>query len=89
MLQPTAFLSRVNPAADKYADGPKTLRVLHKYHLEDAAGSMPHRQDFVYERDSEAEDILGDMEISEENSAKDGELKLQVLSYLRARFAIV
>lgn len=77
---PTAFLSRVNPAADKDADvDPKTLRVMHKYQLEDAAGWMPRRQDFVYEWDNEAEDILGDMEISEEDSAKDRELKLQVL----------
>ncbi len=76
---PTELLPVEKPP-DKNDDcDPKALRVMHKHQQEDAAGWMPKRQDFVYEWDNEAEDILGDMEISEEDSAKDRELKLQVL----------
>lgn len=68
------------PSADLCEDiDPKALRVMHKHQQNDAAGWMPKRQDFVYEWDNEAEDILGDMEISEEDSKADRDLKLQVL----------
>lgn len=58
---------------------PKALRVMHKHQQEDIAGYMPKRQDFVYEYDNEAEEILGDMEIHVDDTPQDRELKLQVL----------
>lgn len=57
----------------------KSLRVMHKHQIEDAAGWMPKREDFVYEWDNEAEEILGDMEITDEDSPQERDLKLQVL----------
>ena len=58
---------------------PKALRVMHKHQQEDIAGYMPKRQDFVYEFDNDAEELLGDMEIFVDDSATDRDLKLQVL----------
>lgn len=52
---------------------------MHKYQMGDAAGWMPKREDFVYEWDNEAEDILGDMEITEDDSPEEREMKLRVL----------
>lgn len=60
-------------------DDPKALRVMHKHQQEDAAGWMPKRQDFVYEWDNEAEEIIGDMDITEEDTKSDRERKQKVL----------
>lgn len=67
-------------AADKGDDvDPKMLRVMHMHQQEDAAGWMEKRQDFVYEWDNEAEDIIGDMEVADDDSKSDKDLKAQVL----------
>lgn len=76
---PARLLPTDRPPADKAELDPKALRVMHKHQQEDAAGWMSKRADFVYEWDNEAEDVLGDMEITEDDSAKDREMKLQVL----------
>lgn len=68
------------PISEKYDDvDPKALRVMHMHQQEDAAGWMEKRQDFVYEWDNEAEDIIGDMEIGDDESKAEKELKAQVL----------
>lgn len=58
---------------------PKTLRVMHKHQQEDAAGWMPKREDFVYEWDNEAEDIIGDMGICDDDPVNEKSLRLRVL----------
>lgn len=66
--------------SDKNEDlDPKALRVMHMHQQEDAAGWMEKRQDFVYEWDNEAEDIIGDMEVTEDDSKSDKDVKAQVL----------
>lgn len=74
------LLTEKNPVSETYGDiDPKELRVMHMHQQEDAAGWMPKREDFVYEWDNEAEDIIADMEITDEDTKKDRELKLWVL----------
>lgn len=58
---------------------PKALRVMHMHQQEDAAGWMAKRGDFVYEWDNEAEELLGDLEITAEDSRRERDLKLSVL----------
>lgn len=58
---------------------PKSLRVMHMHQQEDAAGFMSKRGDFVYEWDNDAEEILGDIEISNDESQKEQNLKLNIL----------
>lgn len=68
------------PLADAQDElDPKALRVMHMHQQEDAAGWMPKRKDFVYEWDNDAEDIIGDMEIQDEDSKADKLLKIEVL----------
>lgn len=68
------------PVSEKYDDvDPKALRVMHMHQQEDAAGWMDKRRDFLYEWDNEAEEILGDMELAEDDTKADKELKAQVL----------
>lgn len=68
------------PISEKYDDfDPKALRVMHMHQQEDAAGWMEKRQDFVYEWDNEAEDIIGDMEVAEDDSKAEKDLRAQVL----------
>lgn len=58
---------------------PKSLRVMHKHQQEDAAGWMPKREDFVYEWDNDAEDIIGDMEICDDDISNEKILRLRVM----------
>lgn len=68
------------PLSDKFDDvDPKALRVMHMHQQEDAAGWMEKRKDFVYEWDNEAEEIIGDMEVTEDDSKAEKDLKAQVL----------
>lgn len=68
------------PPSDVLQDvDPKTLRVMHEHQKGDAAGWMPKRQDFVYEWDNDAEDLIGDMEAIEDDNSHDKDLKLRVL----------
>lgn len=68
------------PVSEKYDDvDPKALRVMHMHQQEDAAGWMEKRQDFVYEWDNEAEEIIGDMEVTEDDTKADKDLRSQVL----------
>lgn len=72
--------------SDKNEDlDPKALRVMHMHQQEDAAGWMEKRQDFVYEWDNEAEDIIGDMEVAEEDPKADMDMKAQVLEIYAAK----
>lgn len=71
--------------SDANEPDPKLLRVMHKHQQEEAAGWMPKREDFVYEWDNEAEDILGDMEIGEDDSMHDREMKMQVLEIYNSK----
>ncbi|KAA8494209.1 Transcriptional adapter 2 [Porphyridium purpureum] len=57
----------------------KSLRVMHMYQDDEVAGWMPRRGDFVYEWDNEAEDVVADMDITEEDNPQELELKLRVL----------
>ncbi|CAN8074590.1 unnamed protein product [Agarophyton chilense] len=77
---PAKLLPDEKPAVEKSDEiDPKCLRVMHKHQQEDAAGWMPKRQDFVYEWDNEAEEIIGDMELVEDDSKTEREIKSQVL----------
>ena len=68
------------PPSEKYDDvDPKALRVMHMHQQEDAAGWMEKRQDFVYEWDNEAEEMIGDMELNDDDSKPERDLKAQVL----------
>lgn len=68
------------PVSEKYDDvDPKRLRVMHMHQQEDAAGWMEKRKDFVYEWDNEAEDIIGDMEVNDDDTKPERDLKAQVL----------
>ena len=68
------------PQGEKAEDmDPKRLRVMHMHQQEDAAGWMEKRQDFVYEWDNEAEEIIGDMEVNDDDSKTERDLKAQVL----------
>lgn len=67
------------PAEDYDVTDPKELRVMHHHQQEDAAGWMSKRGDFVYEWDNEAEELLGDMEITPDDSKRERELKMRVL----------
>lgn len=58
---------------------PKMLRVMHKHQQEDAAGWMEKRGDFVYEWDNEAEELIGDMEITEIDTKASKDLKATIL----------
>uniref|UniRef100_A0A7S1EU36 Transcriptional adapter n=1 Tax=Timspurckia oligopyrenoides TaxID=708627 RepID=A0A7S1EU36_9RHOD len=58
---------------------PKTLRVMHLFQEDEIAGWMARRGDFLYEWDNEAEDLLADMDITEEDTQQERELKLRVL----------
>lgn len=58
---------------------PKVLKVMHLHQNEAIAGWMPKRKDFVYEWDNEAEDVVAEMEITEEDTEGERELKLRVL----------
>ncbi len=82
---PSRLLSAAKPVTDDEEMDSKSLRVMHKHQIEDAAGWMPKRQDFVYEWDNEAEEILGDMEITDEDSPEDRELKLRVLEIYNSK----
>lgn len=74
------------PLSDKLGDvDPKVLRVMHMHQQEDAAGWMEKRQDFLYEWDNEAEDIIGDMEVGEDDSKPEKDLKSQVLEIYAAK----
>lgn len=74
------------PLSDKLDEvDPKTLRVMHMHQQEDAAGWMEKRQDFLYEWDNEAEDIIGDMEVGEDDSKAEKDLKAQVLEIYAAK----
>lgn len=74
------LLADAGPPSEAYNDiDPKTLRVMHKHQQEDAAGWMPKREDFVYEWDNEAEDIIGDMEICDDDVVNEKSLRLRVL----------
>lgn len=58
---------------------PEALHVMHMHRQDDAAGWMPKREEFTYEWDDDAEDIIGDMEIQKEDSEADRQLQLYVL----------
>lgn len=58
---------------------PKLLRVMHMHQQEDAAGWMEKRQDFVYEWDNEAEELIGDMEVTDDDTKSEKDLKANVL----------
>ncbi|KAI0567419.1 Transcriptional adaptor 2 [Gracilaria domingensis] len=77
---PDKIIPDEKPLAEKSDEiDPKSLRVMHKHQQEDAAGWMPKRQDFVYEWDNEAEEIIGDMELVDDDTKADREIKSQVL----------
>lgn len=77
---PMVLVPEAKGADEKSEDvDPKSLRVMHKHQQEDAAGWMPKRQDFVYEWDNDAEEIIGDMELVEDESKNEHDIKAQVL----------
>lgn len=80
LADPTKMVPAKDPVSEKGDDlDPKALRVMHMHQQEDAAGWMEKRQDFVYEWDNEAEDIIGDMEVTEDDSKAEKDLKAHVL----------
>ncbi|PXF46737.1 Transcriptional adapter 2 [Gracilariopsis chorda] len=77
---PLILVPETKPAEENSEDvDPKSLRVMHKHQQEDAAGWMPKRQDFLYEWDNEAEEIIGDMELVDDDSKNERDIKAQVL----------
>lgn len=83
---PTKTIPHEKSLSDKADDvDPKSLRVMHMHQQEDAAGWMEKRQDFVYEWDNEAEDVIGDMEVADDDSKADKDLKAQVLEIYAAK----
>lgn len=78
---PTAMIpTSVTNASEGHEDvDPKALRVMHMHQQEDAAGWMEKRQDFVYEWDNDAEDIIGDMELADDDTKTEKDVKAQVL----------
>mmetsp|Transcript_24700 Transcript_24700/g.97563 ORF Transcript_24700/g.97563 Transcript_24700/m.97563 type:complete len:367 (+) Transcript_24700:1351-2451(+) len=64
---------------------PKLLKVMHLHQNEAIAGWMPKREDFVYEWDNEAEDVIAEMEITDEDCDKDKEVKQRVLEIYNSK----
>lgn len=74
--------SRVNEEQEM---DPKLLKVMHLHQNEAIAGWMPKREDFVYEWDNEAEDVIAEMEITDEDCDKDKEVKQRVLEIYNSK----
>eukprot|EP00184_Porphyridium_aerugineum_P003529 CAMPEP_0184707600 /NCGR_PEP_ID=MMETSP0313-20130426/37352_1 /TAXON_ID=2792 /ORGANISM="Porphyridium aerugineum, Strain SAG 1380-2" /LENGTH=630 /DNA_ID=CAMNT_0027169179 /DNA_START=44 /DNA_END=1934 /DNA_ORIENTATION=- len=63
----------------------KSLKVMHLFSDEEVAGWMPKRGDFTYEWDNEAEDVLADMDITEDDTFNEQEVKTRVLEIYCAK----
>lgn len=58
---------------------------MHLHQNELIAGWMPKRADFVYEWDNEAEDVIAQMEITDEDSKYEKEIKKRVLEVYNSK----
>ena len=71
--------SHESPKKKKKSDNKSVPKVTDEGFVEEIAGYMPLREDFVVEYDNDAEILLADMEFNDYDTAADIELKHKIL----------
>eukprot|EP00188_Purpureofilum_apyrenoidigerum_P001632 Plantae.Rhodophyta-Purpureofilum_apyrenoidigerum.ctg19165.p1 GENE.Plantae.Rhodophyta-Purpureofilum_apyrenoidigerum.ctg19165~~Plantae.Rhodophyta-Purpureofilum_apyrenoidigerum.ctg19165.p1 ORF type:complete len:507 (+),score=106.23 Plantae.Rhodophyta-Purpureofilum_apyrenoidigerum.ctg19165:49-1569(+) len=77
----TTLLPKDDPEWEKEEPDPepKDLKVMHLHQNGDLAGWMEKREDFVYEWNNEAEDVIAEMEITDTDSPEEKKFKAKIL----------